>query len=229
MNAPYISVVIPEYNETSQSIRKCLKSLSSQTMFNKCQVIVVSYTPHTLKILDLTDDEYDNVRLVNTAVKGIGYARNYGVKISSGKYIVNMDIDASFMKPDAIEKLIRPLELGVTKMTHCNAFLDPFEKREFAYADLVYALRNHLASDIMVPHIIEQGLCFRKSDYDITPGFRNVPISEGGVLGFEFAMAFGIASIMKVEDVSVITSARRINNLSKQTIFDVFNYDNAYR
>ena len=139
-----------------------------------------------------------------------------------------MDIDASFMKPDAIEKLIMTIRIRSDKDDSCNAFLDPFENINLPML-IFLCVEKSFSIRYSWYRTFEQGLCFRKSDYDITPGFRNVLLVREEYLVLNLQWLLVLLLFMKVEDVSVITSARRINNLSKQTIFDVFNYDNAYR
>ena len=93
----FFSVIIPCYN-VEESIFPTLKSLSDQT-FNNFETIFINdgSTDKTKKII--TDFHLDGQkRVINQVNKGLGAARNSGIKISEGKYIALLDADDIWLK-----------------------------------------------------------------------------------------------------------------------------------
>jgi glycosyltransferase involved in cell wall biosynthesis len=104
MKSPYISVIIPVYNE-EKDIEDCLKSLRGQS-FRDSEVILVDdgSTDNTKGIVK----RFKNVRLFNGTHKGPGFSRNIGAKLARGKVLVFVDADMTFHK-DYLKNLIKPL------------------------------------------------------------------------------------------------------------------------
>ena len=87
-----VSIIIPAYN-VSKYIEKCLNSLINQTLKN-VEIIVINdgSTDNTLDIIKSFKDE--RIKIIDLKVnKGIGNARNLGIKKAKGKYIGFVDSD----------------------------------------------------------------------------------------------------------------------------------------
>jgi glycosyltransferase involved in cell wall biosynthesis len=99
-----VSVIIATYN-TGKYIEECLDSVFSQTL-NEMEVIVIDdgSTDNTKQILE---KYINNSNLVYRYQenKGVGPARNYGIDISTGDYLIFMDPDDKYPVNDCIEKL----------------------------------------------------------------------------------------------------------------------------
>lgn len=94
------SVVIPAYN-ASKFIRNALDSVRLQT-FSDYEVIVVNdgSKDDTLKV---TKDYFSNFpdlkhKIINQQNKGIGAARNAGIKVAEGEYTAFLDADDEWLK-----------------------------------------------------------------------------------------------------------------------------------
>ncbi|RYL90298.1 bifunctional glycosyltransferase family 2 protein/CDP-glycerol:glycerophosphate glycerophosphotransferase [Sporolactobacillus sp. THM19-2] len=88
-----VSVIVPGYN-VAQFIRQCLDSLVHQSI--KVQVIMVddgSTDNETGKIMDEYASRYDDFIVIHQNNRGLGAARNVGVKHADGKYIAFLDSD----------------------------------------------------------------------------------------------------------------------------------------
>lgn len=101
---PDISIIIPAFNE-EENILKTLYSLSCSITERTLEVIVVSNNS--------TDKTYQlatraNVICINEPKQGITYARNAGLSIAKGKYIVNADADTIYPQ-SWIDNMINPL------------------------------------------------------------------------------------------------------------------------
>lgn len=106
-----ISVVIAAYN-AEKYINKCIDSLLIQSM-KKIEVICVddSSTDNTLQILN----EYSRIdhRVKTYSIEensiGAGKARNFGLNIAQGKYVIVLDAD-DFFDENMLEKLYKYAE-----------------------------------------------------------------------------------------------------------------------
>lgn len=98
MNYPKISVIVPIYN-VEKYLRNCIDSILAQTYKNLEVILVDDESPDKSPIIC---DEYrrmDNrVRVIHKKNEGLGYARNTGLDIATGEYVVFVDSD------DYIEK-----------------------------------------------------------------------------------------------------------------------------
>lgn len=101
-----VSIVIPLYNK-EQSIKDTIKSCTSQT-YNNIEIIVVDdgSTDNSPAIVKLIAD--DRVIYKWKKNEGVSCARNYGVKVSTGDWILFLDADDR-LYPDAIEQLMLPI------------------------------------------------------------------------------------------------------------------------
>ena len=87
-----ISVIIPSYNSIKY-IERCLSSVLSQAV-QGVEIIVVD-NGSTDGSVDLLKQKFPQVKLIyNLANLGSSYARNQGIELSSGEYIVFLDSDA---------------------------------------------------------------------------------------------------------------------------------------
>ncbi|WP_421943932.1 glycosyltransferase family 2 protein [Pedobacter sp.] len=102
--SPDISIIIPAYNE-EENILKTLYSLSVSTTKYSVEVIVVNNNSK-----DRTEEliRACGVICVNETRQGITIARNSGLAVARGKFIMNADADTIY--PEAwIDNMINPL------------------------------------------------------------------------------------------------------------------------
>lgn len=93
MNKPKISVIVAVYN-TEKYLEKCLDSLINQT-YNNIEIIVVEDCSID-KSKDLLQKYTNNSKIkiiYNNQNRGLSYARNVGIKESTGSYIGFIDSD----------------------------------------------------------------------------------------------------------------------------------------
>ncbi len=121
-----VSVVIPAYN-SEKYIRECLEATLNQTYTN-LEIIIVDdgSSDLTTSICEEYDGTDARIRLFSLAQKGVSATRNYGIKKSTGKYIVFFDADDKPEK-DIIDCYIRALrfwhEKDISFIT-CGMYFD---------------------------------------------------------------------------------------------------------
>ncbi|MBI2645333.1 glycosyltransferase family 2 protein [Candidatus Uhrbacteria bacterium] len=96
-----ISIIIPSYNQ-ARSLPKTLESILTQTM-KDIEIILVNdgSTDDTEKVLMPYRDRITYIAQEN---KGCQVARNVGLGVAKGEYIIVCDADI-IMKPDMLEKM----------------------------------------------------------------------------------------------------------------------------
>lgn len=95
-----ISVVVPMYN-AEKYVSNCIESIINQSIgFENLEVIIVDdcSTDNSRKIAEKYANEYANIAVLQTEKNtGVaGHARNVGVEIATGKYIMFSDADDFF-------------------------------------------------------------------------------------------------------------------------------------
>ena len=97
---PIISVIVPVYN-VENYLKGCLESLVNQTLYD-IEIICVNdgSTDKSLDILNKYRKQDSRIILVNKANEGVSIARNDGLRIAGGGYVVFVDAD------DYVEKCL---------------------------------------------------------------------------------------------------------------------------
>lgn len=100
-----VSIIIPCYN-CSKYIEKCIDSLTNQTYKNIEIVIIDDGSIDNLKtICNKILKKYNNVKYFFKENGGLSSARNYGIKMSSGDYVLFIDAD-DYIDNNAVELLV---------------------------------------------------------------------------------------------------------------------------
>ena len=107
MKEPLISVIVPVYN-VKLYLEQCFDSILGNIGIQKCEVIVVDdgSTDGSEVICDNYMKLYPDIFIVyHNKNHGLLYSRQFGVKKSTGKYIMNCDSD-DFISVGAIDAVI---------------------------------------------------------------------------------------------------------------------------
>ncbi len=101
--APKISIIIPVYN-SQKYLNQCLDSIINQT-FNDFEVICIDdqSTDSSLDILQNYAKIDPRIKIIRQENAGAGAARNAGLKIAKGDYILFLDSD-DFFELNMLEK-----------------------------------------------------------------------------------------------------------------------------
>ena len=108
-NVPIVSVIIPVYN-AAKYLYQCLNSLKDQTLKN-IEIICVDdgSTDGSLNILKQYADTDKPFVILKQKKFAAAVARNNGIKIAKGKYIIFLDSD-DYFEQDLIEASVKQAE-----------------------------------------------------------------------------------------------------------------------
>lgn len=100
-----VSVIIPVYN-AAPYLQQCLESVAAQTLGDfECICVDDGSTDSSLKILQDWSKVDQRIKVVTQKHQSCGMARNEGVRIAQGEYIIFLDAD-DFFNPQLLEKTV---------------------------------------------------------------------------------------------------------------------------
>ena len=118
----HISVITPVYNAES-TLARCLDSILSQT-FPPYELIVIDdgCTDSSSTILKQYAGKHDFISIVTQVNQGVSAARNAGINVSKGDWIMFVDAD-DYLAPTTLETLAANIsgELSLAGLTICTA------------------------------------------------------------------------------------------------------------
>ncbi|OMC67808.1 hypothetical protein BK121_16830 [Paenibacillus odorifer] len=109
MRYPPISIVVPIYN-VEQYLDRCMQSLVNQT-YKDIEIILVNdgSTDTSSSICDKYEKVDRRVQVIHKLNGGLSDARNYGLRVAKGEYVLFVDSD-DYIELDACEKLCNVLK-----------------------------------------------------------------------------------------------------------------------
>ena len=116
-----LSIIIPVYN-VEHFIHSCINSVFSQGLEDDAfEVIIVNDGSEDKSIDQITDflDNHTNIIYIDLPHKGVSVARNYGIQIAHGKYIVFVDSD-DVLVPGALHNLRKYYEQNQYDIVICG-------------------------------------------------------------------------------------------------------------
>lgn len=125
MNNVLVSVIVPVYN-VEKYIAKCIESIISQTYAN-IEIILINdgSMDKSGKICKKYALQDSRIKVVDDTNHGVSHARNEGIKLAKGKYIVFIDSDDRVDK-EYIQSLIEPTYIQEYDLVICS-FREIFE------------------------------------------------------------------------------------------------------
>ncbi len=207
-----VSVVIPAYNE-EKNILRTLLSLASNVTDRSIEIIVVNNNS-----VDRTEAlvKATGVTCITELKQGITAARNAGLSVARGKYVLNADAD-SIYPPLWIEEMISPLEKGEVSMTYGRfGFIPTGSTTRFSYyfyeqaADTIRWINKRFREEAVNVYGFNSG--FRRTEGLQVNGFDHPPgANEDGWLAVKLRdKGFGKLYCVNKSEAMVWTSDRRI-------------------
>ena len=118
---PIVSVIVPVYN-TEFYLEDCLNSIVNQT-YRSIEIILINdgSTDRSYEIMNNYSIRDDRVVVLSQSNNGVSAARNAGLKVAKGKYILFVDSD-DFIRNDAVEILCRQAILTNAEIVLGNVY-----------------------------------------------------------------------------------------------------------
>lgn len=114
-----VSVIIPIYN-TESYLEKCLESIRNQTYANIEVIMVDDGSTDCSKIIANVFVEKDSrFHLFSQRNAGVSAARNYGLDLAQGEYILFVDSD-DWLEPQMVERLVYNMNEYNTGISCCQ-------------------------------------------------------------------------------------------------------------
>lgn len=151
-----LSIVVPIYN-VERYLHKCVDSLLNQDILNYEIILVDDGSPDECpQICDSYASAHENIRAVHRENGGLSAARNSGIEVAKGEYVMFIDSD-DYIEPNVLGGLLAQIErdnLDVLRYNYQNVRLvnseegrvnseyevfDPYRaaKRDVDYSDSV--------------------------------------------------------------------------------------------
>lgn len=166
IKSPTISIIVPCYNQ-AQYLPETLQSVIEQEFVDWECIIVDDGSPDNTEVVAREWVSRDcRFKYLKKENGGLSDARNFGIRNSSGKYILPLDSDdkiSSTYCKEAIEVLDNDPNIRVVC---CRALLFDGDNREWHL--LSYTYYNML----FVRNCLHCSCVYRRSDYDKTIGYN---------------------------------------------------------
>ncbi|BCS95589.1 hypothetical protein DSLASN_12210 [Desulfoluna limicola] len=188
---PQVSIIVPVYN-VAPYLSTCLESL---LLYQSAEIEVVAVddcsSDGSLDILKSYAKRYNNLRVISHSVnKGVAEARNSGLGLALGKYIMFVDSDDR-LHSDAVKILFETAEkdtidivlFQIRKIDEKGNVLSETRVESRAY-DLSYRDQRRIAFECMVGSLLAWN-GFYKRDLLRTIQFSNYPNGEDLLFGVE--------------------------------------------
>lgn len=114
-----VTVIVPVYNMENK-VGKCLESLIAQSYTNM-QIIVIDdgSTDESLYICKKYQEVDERIRVLTQDNKGVSEARNKGLEISKGEYIIFIDSD-DYVKREYVQLLVQEIDGNKVDIVECG-------------------------------------------------------------------------------------------------------------
>jgi len=205
-----VSVIVPCYNH-GQFLEECLNSVLAQTHSDwECIVVDNGSTDNTSEVSARFTSKDSRFKYLFTPQKGVSFARNLGIKNSSGVYILPLDADDS-IHPKFVEKTLALMTNNPNaKLVYSNARLFGNSSGDWKLPE--YSFRN-----LLIENSIFCTSLYKRTDYDKTSGYNESMLEGFEDWDFWILLLKSGGDVLKVEEVLF---NYRIRNQSRNNSLD---------
>ena len=145
MNKCLVSIIVPVYN-TEKYLPRCLNSLIAQT-YKNIEIICINdgSTDNSQKILAAFASADKRICVITQHNAGQGAARNKGLGLAGGEYVVFVDSD-DVLHPQALELTIYLLQQENANVANFKFF--PVEEGKINFLPLTLGGLDYIVSDV---------------------------------------------------------------------------------
>lgn len=205
MDYPLVSIIVPCYNQ-AQYLPETLDSILVQTYSNWECVIVNDGSPDNTEEIAKKYCEKDcRFKYLEQENNGVATARNNGIKISNGKYILPLDGD-DIIAPTYCEKAVTHFQnYPETKLVYCKA-------ETFGDQNEPWDLPSYSFEKLIWNNCIFNSALYKREDYDNTVGYN--PNMVNGLEDWDFWLSL-LSPNSKVYRIDDFLFRYRIKNSSR--------------
>ena len=147
MDKEKISIIIPVYN-VEKYLERCLDSVTNQT-YKNLEIILIDdgSKDKSGSICNKYLKKDKRIQVIHKKNMGVSVARNDGLKVISGEYVIFLDSD-DWIQPDMIEKLYNNLITYDVDVSICNFYISVEYKKE-------YVKDSEGKNDLVIDNVID--------------------------------------------------------------------------
>lgn len=185
-----VSVIIPTF-KPDYYLWECLNSVKNQTLTTSIYEVLIILNGekevYYSKIESwIKNNRIENFRIVYTSVSGVSNARNLGLNLSSGEYIVFID-DDDYIDSNYLEQLIKKNEILGNESIAITNYLDFDEITKQSLFNSNYTLGE-----------IESNICKKRKSFSIV-WMKSIPRSLIGDTRFDVNFKNGEDALFMLE------------------------------
>lgn len=181
MNDLLISIIVPVYNG-EKYIDRCVDSLINQT-YTKIEIIIINdgSNDNTVSICENFIKQDKRIKLYNKQNAGVSSARNYGLNVACGNYIIFVDSD-DYVEYNLVEEHLKNIqqeeEIDISVCGFVDELIDGKEIHRSENLQTYIYLLDKFNTNYFVPYVCWQ-MMFNKRVLDSTTYFdENISIKE---------------------------------------------------
>jgi len=143
-----ISIVIPFYN-AEKFIKETINSVLNQT-YNNIEILLINdgSTDNSLNIVNSLKD--DRIKIINKNNSGVSSARNLGLSLAKGDYILFLDAD-DVLENDFLEKMVEKLENNKNAV-FCTSLVYEMNEDLTKILKISKGIYNNIAENVLFYH-----------------------------------------------------------------------------
>ncbi|MGC9079781.1 MAG: glycosyltransferase, partial [Nanopusillaceae archaeon] len=157
---PKVSIIVPAYNE-EKNIGETLKRLVKLDYpKDKLEIIVVDdgSTDNTSEVVRKYIEKYPNIKLFRKENGGKASALNYGIKNSTGEYIVTLDAD-SIPQEDSLKKMLKYfyyykdvyVVVPAVQISSTKNFIEKYQYMDYVIYNFSRIVLDHMNAIFIAP------------------------------------------------------------------------------
>lgn len=231
-NTKLVSIIVPMYN-VEQFIGKCIDSIIGQT-YKHIEIILIDdgspdLSGNIAEKFALTDAR---IQVIKTKNQGVSSARNLGIQLSKGEYLIFVDSD-DYLSPDYVDYMMSMAlnnEAEFVMSKNCHLFPSTETKYDDPIDNIEIWSPEKAASMLLYPGKIEIG-CWNKLFLKEFIVNNNILFPEGLYMGE--GLNFIVNAAQKANKICVgskrVYNYRKDNKQSATTVVNIPKYFNALR
>ncbi len=143
-----VSIIVPVYNTEEQKLRRCLNSIITQDFEDfECIIIDDGSTSAIGRVCDEYAANDSRLKVIHQNNGGVSSARNAGLSVAKGEWIVCIDSD-DFVLPCHLSSLLEIADEKTDMALTSFRLLFPDKVTEHHYSDRVYIGKNEVRTFI---------------------------------------------------------------------------------